>query len=143
MTKNEVIVWADFPKIEGSKEGYRGGLNVGFTHSPTYASKKSLYRQTTQNLIKIVTLSGIFWLSTQSVAFAESLDDKARVLYYDKFLGLAKWVIAGKGGFDTLNKMLKEDFDGAKKTGIQYIMVFCILLGLPKALDYVVSIFEV
>lgn len=76
------------------------------------------------------------------IAFAESLDEKAKQIYFEKFLGIAKWIIIGKGGWDIVSKALKEDFDGAKRSVIQYIVVFATLLGLPWMLGQIEDIFK-
>lgn len=76
------------------------------------------------------------------IAFAESLDEKAKQIYFEKFLGIAKWIIIGKGGWDIVSKALKEDFDGAKRSVIQYIVVFATLLGLPWMLNQIEDIFK-
>ena len=56
-------------------------------------------------------------------------------LYFDKFIGVIKWVIVGKGGWESVSRMLKEDFNGAKRSLIQYVILFALLLGLPYGLN--------
>lgn len=76
-------------------------------------------------------------------AFAGTgIEEKARALYFDKFIGIAKWFIIGKGGWATVHKAIQEDFDGAKKSFISYLVVFIILLALPFTLDQVESVFK-
>lgn len=94
-------------------------------------------------VITTCLIAGTLCLGIVDPAFASTgLDLKAKELYYGKFLGLAKWIIVGKGGWDTINKALKEDFDGAKKCFLQYLMVFGILLALPYGLDQVELFFR-
>jgi hypothetical protein len=78
-----------------------------------------------------------------TVALAnEAFDKKAKSIYFGEFLGVAKWMIVGKGGWDTVNKTLKEDFDGAKRSFFQYLLIFALLYGYPFALDIIESMFQ-
>jgi len=61
---------------------------------------------------------------------------------YGKLMELAKWVIIIKGGFDTMNNMVKGDTDSAKKAFLGYLLVYVIMLALPWSLDEVDAIFK-
>src|SRR5690606_25778005 len=84
----------------------------------------------------------VFGIIDPASAATATLDEKAKDLYFKKFLGIDKWIIVGKGGWDTVNKTIKEDFDGAKKSFLQYLLVFGILYALPFGLDQVESVFS-
>lgn len=92
---------------------------------------------------KACLITGAIVLGFDHEVFAATgLEDKAKELYFGKFLGVAKWIIIGKGGWDTVNKMLNEDFDGAKRGFIKYLVIFAILFGLPYGLDQVQEVFS-
>ena len=101
--------------------------------------KKSSFTKT----VCVLGLAGLCYFTIGNMeVFANDLDAKAEELYNGKFLTLAKWVIIGKGGWDTLNKVIKEDFDGAKKSFIQYLVVYATLAALPFALNQVDEIMK-
>lgn len=75
-------------------------------------------------------------------AEGSSLGKKAEEFYFGMFLDIAKWAIIVKGGWDVVSKSLKEDFDGAKKSVMSYLLIFAVLMGLPWALGIVEDIFR-
>lgn len=93
-------------------------------------------------LIKLAIAGTIFYFTMDATVFAAGIEAKAEELYFDKFIGIAKWVIIGKGGWDIVTKTLKEDFDGAKRSILQYMMIFAVLMGLPWGLTMVEDIFK-
>ena len=145
-TINSVIKWADFPEVVVSSRGHREGVILDeqrVTHS-SYASNERYVRDLGL-LVKICTITGVVLFGIESYAFAEvidgSIDAKGRELYYGPFISIATGIIAFKGGWDTLHKVLKEDFEGAKRSFLQYLIAFAGLLSLPKALEYVEKLF--
>jgi hypothetical protein len=77
-----------------------------------------------------------------SHAFAASgIDIEARKLYRE-LIGLGKWVIVFKGGFDILKMIGTGDLESAKKSFFGYLLTYLFLLGLPYALDKVDGIFD-
>lgn len=92
---------------------------------------------------RIIGTTIFIMLASADIAFAAStgIDVGGRRLY-SKLIGLAKWVIIVKGGFDIINNTVKGDFDVAKKSFFQYVMVYVILLGLPWALSEVEVVFS-
>lgn len=88
-------------------------------------------------IFRICLLTGaLFFGAGWEFAFAdEGLDERMSALYFDKFIGIIKWVIVGKGGWESVSRMLKEDFNGAKRSLIQYVILFALLLGLPYGLN--------
>lgn len=82
-------------------------------------------------------------LASVDVAFAAStgIDAGGRKIY-SKLTSIGKWAIIVKGGWSVINDTLKGDFDVAKKSFFQYLMVYVILLGLPWALNEVEVVFK-
>ena len=140
-----VITWSEFPQIKAKEDEQRMALVVSEMFlPPTYATLKEKYGHIARKLTNIAVLTGAFFLVTEIDALAannESLDSKAKELY-GKLVGIAKWIIAGKGGWSTIHKMLQEDFEGAKKSFLQYLIIFIIVIAFPKALDYIEVFFE-
>ena len=99
----------------------------------------------TIKLIGIAVLAGATSFGLDSFVYAagvSGIDAAAEKLYFDTFMRIAKWVIVAKGGFDIVTKTLKEDFDGAKRSILQYMMIFAVLMGLPWGLGIVEDIFK-
>jgi hypothetical protein len=77
-----------------------------------------------------------------SHAFAASgIDTEARKLYRE-LIGIGKWIIVFKGGFDILKMIGSGDLDSAKKSFFGYLLTYLLLLGLPYGLDKVDDIFN-
>lgn len=95
-------------------------------------------------IVGVATGVSLLIIGTPNIAFAEitSIDVRARDLYYGKLLKFGKWAIILKGGWDTINKAIKEDFDGAKRSFFSYAVVFAILMGFPWVLDEVEDVFS-
>lgn len=100
------------------------------------------YRRYLPTVLPIMLLSGAVYFNLDDLALATDFTKKAERLYFDKFMALAKWVIIIKGGWDIISKTLKEDFEGAKKCIVQYLVVFVTLMGLPHALNFVEDFFK-
>ncbi|MNI90945.1 hypothetical protein D3C73_1485400 [compost metagenome] len=79
---------------------------------------------------------------TEVHAAAGDIDSKARALYDNKLVKFGKWVVIIRGGWSTISKAIQEDFEGAKKAFLSYMLVFCILLGFPWACDQVEDAFK-
>lgn len=139
---NTVIKWGEIPVLENAHKTGQLFEKQRVTHSNYAGCCK--YVTDLGRLTKICLATGILLVSFDLNVFAAAsgLDEKMSALYYDKFIGIAKVVIGVKGGFDTLGKLLKEDFEGAKKSGIQYLIAFAVMMGLPKALDFIEGLFE-
>ena len=86
-------------------------------------------------------LTGAVFLNLDDLAHASNITVKAQRFYFGTFMDIAKWVIIIKGGWDIVTKTLKEDFEGAKRSVVQYLMVFAVLMGLPYALEMVEDLF--
>lgn len=81
-------------------------------------------------------------IMTGDVAFASSgIDIEARKLYRE-LIGIGKWIIVFKGGFDILKMIGSGDLDSAKKSFFGYLLTYLLLLGLPYGLDKVDDIFN-
>lgn len=92
-------------------------------------------------LFTALVLTSAVYFNLDTTAYASNLTDKAEGFYFGTFMNIAKWVIVIKGGWDIIAKTLKEDFEGAKKSIVQYVVVFAVLMGLPWALEMVEEIF--
>jgi hypothetical protein len=91
---------------------------------------------------KVAGITIIFLTGVEISAFASSgIDVEARKLYKE-LLGIGKWIIVFKGGFDTLKMIGNGDFDAAKKSFFGYLLTYLFLLGLPYGLDKVDGIFD-
>jgi hypothetical protein len=139
---SNVIKWANFPENVVSDRGHRMGEVFEVSFPSNYESNVK-YVHDLGRLLKVSLITGTILLGVDQTVFAAgtSLDTKMTSLYYGKFIGIAQIIIAGKGGFDTIAKVLRDDFDGAKKGFMQYLLAFSVLMGLPKALDFIETLF--
>lgn len=122
-----------------TKVAYRQPVEVKSTGSVSEMKKSS---SIPKFLIKMAVAGAIFYFTMDASVFAAGLEEKAEELYFNKFIGIAKWVIITKGGWDIVTKTLKEDFDGAKRSILQYAMIFAVLMGLPTGLNLVEELFR-
>lgn len=106
------------------------------------ASNSSIYKKSFTKTIPVFLMGSVFYLNLNDVALASNFTQRAEGFYFGTFMTFAKWIIIIKGGWDVIAKTLKEDFEGAKKSIIQYLVVFVVLMGLPHALDLVEEIFS-
>lgn len=95
-------------------------------------------------VIKLGITSTLLIFGVDTVAFASSggIGGWAEGLYYGKFIEIAKWLIIGKCGWDCVSRLLKEDFQGAKKSVISCVIMFAVLFGLPHLLNEIENIFR-
>lgn len=87
---------------------------------------------------KIAGLTVIF-LTSGSLAFAadpSGIGVEANKLYR-QLVGIGKWVIIFKGGFDIIKSMGNGDVEGAKKNFFGYLLMYVFLLALPYGMDKV------
>lgn len=75
-------------------------------------------------------------------AFAATGIDEGATKIYDKLLNVGKWVIIIKGAWETIHNTIKGDFDTAKKSFLQYLLVYVILLAFPWAMSEVDTLFQ-
>lgn len=87
--------------------------------------------------VTVILLTGI----GADVLASSGIDVEAGKLYKE-LIGLGKWIIVFKGGFDILKMIGSGDFDSAKKSFFGYLLTYLLLLGLPYGLDKVDSIFR-
>lgn len=140
------ITWAEFPQIKAETQGQNMALIPCEMFLPQcYANNKEKFRQVAQNIAKIAVLTGGILLATDIEVLANAsiteMEGKAKGAY-SQLVWIAKWAICIKGGWSTINKMLQEDFEGAKKSSIQYLIIFIIVMAFPRALDYIEGFFE-
>jgi hypothetical protein len=60
---------------------------------------------------------------------------------YTKLVRIGKWIIIIKGAFDTISHTVQGDFASARKSGLSYMLVYVILLGLPWAFKQIEGLF--
>lgn len=129
-----------FEKLE---ENY---TKVSYARSSQSIAEKvptpSIYKKSFTKILPVVVMGSVIYLNLHDVALASNFTDRAEDFYFKTFMTLAKWVIIIKGGWDIIAKTLKEDFEGAKKCIVQYLVVFAVLMGLPHALNFVEDFFR-
>lgn len=142
MTKrSDILIVVEELKENYTKVSYRQTLTSLIDSNELLKSKKT--SKIPKRLIKLAIAGAIFYFTMDlSVFAASSLDEKAEKLYFDKFIGIAKWIVVGKGAWDIISRAMKEDFDGAKRSILQYLLIFAVLMGLPWALTEVENIFR-
>ena len=131
MAKTEVIPFNQFFNNSDADDNFKNTL---IKHLNKY---KIVYRIIGTTII--IFSSGI--IDPSAFAAPTGIDvGGARI--YEKLVGLGKWVIIFKGGWDTIQNTIKGDFDMAKRSFLQYLMVYIILLALPWSLKQVDSVFS-
>lgn len=88
----------------------------------------------------IIFASGIFDTSVFA-AGGTGIDIGGRRIY-KKLVSLGKWVIIFKGAWETIQSSLKGDMDTAKKSFLQYLLIYVILLALPWSMDQIDTVFK-
>lgn len=115
---------------------------VSPVHSTVPKQGKTAGTKMVKGVLLTSFLTGAVFLNLDDLAHASNITVKAQRFYFGTFMDIAKWVIIIKGGWDVIAKTLKEDFEGAKKSVVQYLVVFAVLMGLPYALEMVEDIFS-
>lgn len=82
-------------------------------------------------------------MATSSTVFAASTGiDIGGKKIYKQLVGIGKWVIIFKGAWDTIMNTVRGDFDSAKKSFMQYILIYVVLLALPWSMDRIDEVFQ-
>ena len=89
----------------------------------------------------VIFATGIFDTSAFASTGGTGLDIGGRRIY-KKLVGLGKWVIIFKGAWETIQSSLKGDMDTAKKSFLQYLLIYIILLALPWSMDQIDTVFK-
>jgi hypothetical protein len=78
------------------------------------------------------------------IAFAADglIDKEGRTLYKELIIGMGRWLILGRGAWEIISAVLKQDFEGAKKNVIGYSIAYAFLLALPHLFDKIDGLFE-
>lgn len=108
--------------------------------------RKRIYQIVFVSGASIILISTGMNLLTPDAVFAatdafDGINDKANFLY-KKLLLVGKWIIIIKGGINTVNHMIQEDFGAAKRGFLTYLVVYLILHSLPWAMGEVDSLFN-
>lgn len=129
--RTETIEWESF--MEGS---YR---------KPSTLEEIVKHVERNKMIYQVAGITLVIMLNASGVAFADTtsvLDAKAKAIYFGKLIGFGKWAIIIKAGWDTINKTIREDFDGAKRSFLSYLMVYVLLWALPWSMDQVGDLFK-
>lgn len=117
----------------------RNGINVVIEHVSRH---KVIYR------IGALTLTMLFAGGLDVLAEplnvvgdATGIDAGAEKIY-KKLVRIGKWIIIIKGAFDTISHTVQGDFVSARKSGLSYMLVYVILLGLPWAFKQIEGLFD-
>lgn len=89
----------------------------------------------------IIFTTGVFDTSVFASTGGTGLDAGGRHIYR-KLVGLGKWVIIIKGGFDSIQSAIKGDFGSAKSSFLQYLLIYIILLALPWSMNQIEEVFK-
>jgi hypothetical protein len=78
------------------------------------------------------------------IAFAADglIDKEGRTLYKELIIGMGRWLILGRGAWEIISAVLKQDFEGAKKNVIGYSIAYACLLALPHLFDKIDGLFD-
>lgn len=102
--------------------------------------KKHFEKYGTVYKIAGVTVILITTAFSGSVFASSGIDVEAHKLYRE-LIGIGKWIIVFKGGFDTLKSIGNGDFDSAKKSFFGYLLTYLFLLALPYGMDKIDHVF--
>lgn len=130
MAKVEAISFSQF-----FSENYNSTISFKETLVTHFEKHKIAYRIIGTTII--IFASGIL---DQNVLAATGIDAGGNRIY-SKLVNIGKWVIIFKGGFDTIQNTLKGDMDMARKSFLQYLMIYVILLALPWSMRQVDTVF--
>jgi len=86
-------------------------------------------------------VTALMLTSGGGAVYASSGIDVEAAKLYKELIGIGKWIIVFKGGFDTLKMIGNGDLDSAKKSFFGYLLTYLFLLGLPYGLDKVDQVF--
>jgi hypothetical protein len=87
--------------------------------------------------IYIFAVSGGFAFAADGL-----IDKEGRTLYKELIIGMGRWLILGRGAWEIISAVLKQDFEGAKKNVIGYSIAYACLLALPHLFDKIDSLFD-
>lgn len=117
-----------------------------FMNRSTHSRKDTIFRWLEKNKIayRVIGVTIIIFASgiIDPTAFASTGIDVGAEKIYAKLLNVGKWCIIIKGAWETINNTIKGDFDTAKKSFLQYLIVYIILLAFPWAMDEVDALFN-
>jgi hypothetical protein len=80
---------------------------------------------------------GYIILVDPSVALGVATIEQTSTQFYKKVLGLGRAVILIKGGLEIVQYALSGDFQQVKKTILNYLGMYALLLLLPYGLDQI------
>lgn len=116
-------------------------LNRGYVDTDKTMDRVIKHLQKHKIVYQVVGFTLII-MATSGTAFASTGIDVAGKSIYTKLVGIGKWVIIFKGGWDTIMNSVRGDFDSAKKSFLQYVFIYIVLLALPWSMDQIDSVFK-
>lgn len=93
---------------------------------------------------KVYQVAGltVIMITAPHFALANTGIDVGAKKLYKELIGIGKWIIIFKGGFDILKYCGNGDFESAKKGFFGYLLTYLFLLGLPYLMDEVDNVFN-
>jgi hypothetical protein len=91
---------------------------------------------------QVAGLTAVVLIAPHGTVFASSGIDVGANKLYKELIGIGKWIIIFKGGFDVLKHCGNGDFESAKKGFFGYVLTYLFLLGLPFIMDEVDGVFN-
>lgn len=115
-----------------------------FMNGPVKEENKIIvhFKKHGETYIKVAGLTAVALVGFDMTAFASSgIDVGARQLYI-KLIGVGKWIIIFKGGFDIIKSMTSGHKEEAKSHFLGYLLTYLLLLGFPFLMDEVDTVFQ-
>jgi hypothetical protein len=115
----------------------------------TFASKVKRHLEKYGIVYRIVGATVIIYFTGGfDLAFAAGdgytggiIDKEASIIYKD-LADIGKWLIVGRGAWEIISSVLKQDIESAKKNFIGYLLAYVLLLAFPHLMDKVDTIFD-
>lgn len=92
--------------------------------------------------IIIFVAGGGFDYAFAANGYTNGIIDKEAGIVYKDLVDIGKWLIIGRGGWEVITCVLKQDIESAKKNFIGYLMAYVLLLSFPHLMDKIDTIFN-
>lgn len=108
------------------------------THFKKY---RFIYRVVGSTILIMVVGGGLDFAFAADGYTNGLIDREAKIVYKD-LVDIGKWLIIGRGGWEVINCVLKQDVESAKKNFIGYLIAYALLLAFPHLMDKIDGIFD-
>jgi hypothetical protein len=108
----------------------------------TFLTKVERHFNKYGRVYQVAGLTAVVLIAPHGAVFASSFIDSGANRLYKELIGIGKWLIIFKGGFDVLKQCGNGDFESAKKGFFGYVLTYLFLLGLPFIMDEVDKVFN-